>query len=177
MGNQQGAILRYAREQIAASPVKGAALGALLLVFAIVVAVRLVHQPRAAEGAGVFPALAIPVGIAELPGLADAPARLPLPPMPTMLYRDPFGVDPAFRGLAPSQANPGSGSADNSSDDSDLALQAVCLLRGARGRPTAVINGFMLEVGDSIGRYVVEEIGPRHVVLRDGSVRRRLPMR
>ncbi|HNQ21735.1 MAG TPA: hypothetical protein PKK06_01425 [Phycisphaerae bacterium] len=180
--------LNRCQAELRRSPGRAAVLGVLGVVLVIVVAAQFVRWPSSAvaatAGAEVPPTLPAPPGAvgtvdagapsAPVPGTLPV-ARRAAPPVPRTLGRDPFALDwerfvpptPAEQtAAAPAQPEP---------EEEELVLEATFRANPPQAGAFAVINGATVGLHDQVGRYVVLEIGTRHVVLGDRD--RRLLLR
>ena len=151
--------------EMRASPLKGAV---LLGGVAVLIGLGVRHfagGPKAAEAATGDALLAVP--LAETP-TADGPAPIEFLPRPEVahnLVRNPF--DLAWLAEKTGVTNVAATTED--ADPNELTLQFTMTGTASGGGPVAVISGTVVEVGMQYGRYVVEHIEERFVLLRDGE--------
>ena len=178
--------MMYLRAQLAVSPGKTAALGGLAIILVIAVIVQLRGGPSSADASVLVPTnvvMSAPPAVVEQ---ADprtpftAPSMQPLPDVEEQLARDLFAI---MWDRYPAPQNPGDGNQSGPKTDipeeeeEQLRLDATFLHRGAGEGPSAMINGQLVHKGDRIGRFVVQEIQPRSVLLRSDSMQIVLQMR
>lgn len=159
-------------------PGKAALLGTLCLALVIIVAVQLLRRPTGAAAAGDLggdsgEALVQAPADATLATSAVSDAR-PLPPMPRAPTRDLFTA-PWFEqlcGAPDAEVAPIVPAADEGTEPGawqQMNLEATYVRADAGGVSIAIIDGVTVEEQDRIGPYVVEQIGPRFVVLSEAG--------
>ncbi len=175
MQSAQSSFAARCRTQFALAPGKSAALGSLVIVLVVVVVVQL-RGGATSEATGASPELIVvsPEAVAADPILAKP--RRQLPPLHPSLTRDLFVADWLVAPVAPADPAIDEQRPATSEDTRMSAVLALEVTYVSGTTPLAIINGRTLRIGDTIERYVVDEIHGRHVVLSRNGRQTRLTM-